>query len=174
MTPTLTPPDAIAEAAIGMTAATLEALRARSRARLTGPVPPGPDDLDVALLIDDRDALLGQLVEEAATVDVLVRWLRQSGAAPGLPCTGLPGDAAVSAHITAHPQVLETDEFIAMTYRDLHARRTYAPEQMSQVMHDRTALLEARGLLAAQLLGAQARAHTLAAWLARLLGPPQD
>ncbi|MGQ1798033.1 hypothetical protein ACT4S5_12985 [Kocuria oceani] len=164
---------AATEAKLGMTAPTLEVLRARSRARLIRDAPLNQDEVDVVLLIDDRDALLSALREEAATVNVLVTWLHQTGAAPELPFSDLPADAAASADITPGPQVLRAEDFVEVAHRDLRSRKTLGPKNMNQAMNDRAALVTARAPLAAQLLHAQTRAETLAAWLARLLNSTQ-
>jgi hypothetical protein len=161
------------EAKLGMTAPTLEVLRARSRARLIRDAPLNQDEVDVVLLIDDRDALLSAVREEVATVNVLVTWLHQAGAAPELPFGDLPADAADSASITPDPQVLRAEDFVEVAHRDLRSRKKLAPENMSQAMNDRAVLVTTRAPLAAQLLHAQARTQALAAWLARLLNSAQ-
>lgn len=161
------------EAKLGMTAPTLEVLRARSHDRLIRDAPLNQDEVDVVLLIDDRDALLSALREEVATVNVLVTWLHQTGAAPELPFSSLPADAAASADITPDPQALGAEDFVEVAHRDLRSRKTLGPENISQAMNDRTALVTARAPLAAQLLHAHARAEALAAWLAGLLNSAQ-
>jgi hypothetical protein len=165
---------AATEAMLGMTAPTLEVFRARSRVRLIRDAPLNQDEVDVVLLIDDRDALLSALREEVTAVNVLVTWLHQTGAAPELPFSDLPADVAASAGATPHPHVLAADEFVEVAYRDLRSRKKLTPENMSQAMNDRAALVTARAPLAAQLLHAQAHAETLAVWLARLLSSAQE
>lgn len=164
---------AATEAKLGMTAAALELLRARSRARLIRDAPLNQDEVDVVLLIDDRDALLSALRGEVATVNVLVTWLHEIGTAPELPFSDPPADAAASAGLTPDPQVLGAEELVEVVHGDLRSRKKVGPEDMSQAMDDRAVLVTARASPAAQLLYAQARAEVLAAWLARLLSSAQ-
>lgn len=112
-------------------------------------------DLDVAMLVRDRDMLLADLAAEAEQYNALAEKLRSVCDKAPEPMV-LSGDEQPSVHASprgfdylSHRAVLE------MLARDIADGTVYGDEGLTDTMRDRGELLRARAVTARRLLEAQ-------------------